>query len=68
MLLTIALALAAPISCTDVKRICRACPTGGSNAGCSNIGIACQPSIRICRQKDGMTVPANGTSTKKRGS
>lgn len=67
MLLTIALALAAPTSCTDVKRVCRACPTGGTSARCSNIGIACQPSIRICLRKDGINVPASETAAKKRG-
>ncbi|MEG8039945.1 hypothetical protein QP166_11570 [Sphingomonas sp. LR60] len=64
MLLMMALALAVPTSCTDVKRVCRACPIGGNAARCSNIGIACQPSIRICRTE----TLARSTSTKKRGS
>lgn len=67
MLLTMALALATATSCTDVKRVCRACPSGGNVAQCSNIGIACQPSIRICRAKNRAVVPVPSTSARKRG-
>ncbi len=47
LFLTLALAAAAP-TCTDVKQQCRACPTAGSVKGCSTVGIACQPTRRIC--------------------
>lgn len=68
MLLTLALAVTVPTSCTDVKHVCRACPSGGNVARCSNIGIACQPTIRICRPKGGITTPAPGTLAKRRRS
>jgi hypothetical protein len=45
--LTLAL-LSAPSTCTEVKQQCRACPTAGSVKGCSTVGIACQPTRRIC--------------------
>ena len=45
--LTLAL-LSAPSTCTEIKQQCRACPTGGSVKGCSTVGIACQPTRRIC--------------------
>lgn len=67
MLLTTALALAASTSCIDVKRVCRACPISGRGARCSTIGIACQPSIRICRPTDEPRAPVGRTSAKKRG-
>jgi len=51
MFVTMALTLATTTSCTDVKRVCRACPVGENITRCSTIGIACQPSIRICRPK-----------------
>lgn len=51
MLLTLALALALPTTCFNVKHVCRACPPGAPAARCSNNGIACQPSIRICRPR-----------------
>ena len=45
--LTLAL-LAAPSTCTEIKQQCRACPTAPSVKGCSTVGIACQPTRRIC--------------------
>lgn len=45
--LTLAL-LSAPSTCTEVKQQCRACPTAGGVKGCSTVGIACQPTRRIC--------------------
>ena len=45
--LTLALVSASP-TCTEIKQQCRACPTGGSAKGCSTVGIACQPTRRIC--------------------
>ena len=53
MLLALALALkvTAPQGCTDVKNECRVCTTRDGKRVCSNIGIACQPSIRICDPK-----------------
>ncbi|MFD1949326.1 hypothetical protein ACFSGX_00920 [Sphingomonas arantia] len=55
MLLTLALMLAAPQLCTDIKRECRACTTVAGRRTCSNIGTACQPSTRICRPKETAT-------------
>lgn len=51
MLMLATLALASPQTCTDVKRECRACKIIKGKQRCSNIGIACQPSIRVCRPK-----------------
>jgi hypothetical protein len=51
MLWMMTLALASPQACTEVKRECRACTTAAGKKRCSNIGIASQPSIRICRPK-----------------
>lgn len=45
--LTLAL-MSAPSTCTEIKQQCRACPTAGSVKGCSTVGIACQPTRRIC--------------------
>ena len=45
--LTLAL-LSAPSTCTEIKQQCRACPTAGSVKGCSTVGIACQPTRRLC--------------------
>ena len=67
MLMMMALALAVPTSCTDVKHVCRACPAGGDITRCSVIGTICQPSIRICRPNNRMTGPARATSARKRG-
>ncbi len=47
LFLTLALVSASP-TCTDIKQQCRACPTGGSVGACSTVGIACQPTRRIC--------------------
>lgn len=49
--LALALTAAAPPGCTDVRQECRACTTRDGKRVCSNIGIACQPSIRICHAK-----------------
>ena len=54
MLTILALMLASPQVCADVKRQCRACTVSKGEKRCSNIGIACQPSIRVCRHKDGV--------------
>lgn len=48
MLITLALLFAGPQSCTETRQECRACPTVGGKRRCSNIGIACQPSVRVC--------------------
>lgn len=45
--LTLAL-LSAPSTCTEIKQQCRACPTAPNVKGCSTVGIACQPTRRIC--------------------
>jgi hypothetical protein len=47
LFLTLAL-LSAPSTCTEIKQQCRACPTAPSVNGCSTVGIACQPTRRIC--------------------
>ena len=47
LVLTLAL-LSAPVSCTEIKQQCRACPTADIIKGCSAVGIACQPTRRIC--------------------
>ena len=47
LFLTLALASALP-TCTDIRQQCRACPTGGNVGACSTVGIACQPTRRIC--------------------
>jgi hypothetical protein len=64
MLFIMALALASPQACTEVKRECRVCTTAAGKKRCSNIGIACQPSIRICRPK-GKARPAKSTESRK---
>lgn len=64
MLMIVALMLAAPQNCTVVKQQCRACTSSNGKQLCSNIGIACQPSIRICRPKDTKT-PSNGPKLAK---
>lgn len=51
MLMMLVLMLVGPETCTTVKQECRACTTNGGKQICSNIGIACQPSVRICRSK-----------------
>lgn len=68
MLMMMALALAVPTSCTDVKRVGRACRVGGDVTRCSIIGIACQPSIHICRPNNRMTGSLRGTVARKRPS
>ena len=40
--------VSAPSTCTEIKQQCRACPTQRSIKGCSTVGIACQPTRRIC--------------------
>ena len=45
--LTLALVTASP-TCTEIRQQCRACPAAGSVKGCSTVGIACQPTRRIC--------------------
>lgn len=47
ILLSLALVSASP-TCTEIRQQCRACPTEGSVKGCSTVGIACQPTRRIC--------------------
>ncbi|MBB5728918.1 hypothetical protein [Sphingomonas prati] len=64
MLLTLALMLATPQLCTEVKRECRACTTVDGKRTCSNVGTACQPSTRICRPKATAT-PADRPKTTK---
>ncbi len=64
MLTTFLLFLSASQGCTDVKQQCRACTKVSGKEQCSSIGIACQPSLRICRPKDAR-MPMNGTKTTK---
>ena len=47
LFLTLAL-VSAPSTCTEIKQQCRACPAEGSINGCSTVGIACQPTRRVC--------------------
>jgi len=49
MLMIVALVLATPQVCTDVAKVCRACTAKDGKTVCSDIGIACQPKLRICR-------------------
>ncbi|MFV0623129.1 hypothetical protein ACBY01_03830 [Sphingomonas sp. ac-8] len=52
-MLALLLALAAnPQHCTDVPQQCRACTVVAGRQQCSTIGIACQPTKRICRPAD----------------
>jgi hypothetical protein len=60
MLLTLVMLLAAPDGCVDVKQQCRACTSSDSKQGCSNIGIACQPSRRICQPE--IAIPVSDRS------
>jgi hypothetical protein len=60
--LTLALVSASP-TCTEIKQQCRACPTEGSVKGCSTVGIACQPTRRICEPP----APANIAPRADRG-
>lgn len=64
MLTTFLLILSASQNCTNVKQQCRACTTVGGKERCSNIAIACQPSLRICRSKDAR-MQMNGTKIVK---
>ncbi|MCK8456361.1 hypothetical protein [Sphingomonas faeni] len=61
--LTLMLVSASP-NCTEIKQQCRACPTGGSAKGCSTVGIACQPTRRICEPAP----PAKTATRPDRGS
>lgn len=54
ILLSLAL-VSAPPTCTEIRQQCRACPTEGSVKGCSTVGVACQPTRRICEP----AAPAN---------
>ena len=54
MLLSLMMLLSAPAGCIDVKQQCRACVIREGKQRCSNIGIACQPSLRVCKPKGGM--------------
>jgi len=56
MLLMMLMLLAAPEACVDVKQQCRACTFSDGKQRCSNIGIACQPSRRICQPQGGIPV------------
>lgn len=64
MLTTFLLILSASQGCTDVKQQCRACTKASGKEQCSNIGIACQPALRICRPKDAR-MQMNGAKTTK---
>lgn len=64
MLVMMALMLASPQGCTDVKRECRACMAADGQRRCSNIGIACQPVVRICRGKDRKVSAGRSVATK----
>ncbi len=64
MLLTLAILLAAPEGCVDVKQQCHACTSSDSKQRCSNIGIACQPSRRICQPKGAIPI-SNRTKVQK---
>jgi hypothetical protein len=52
MLATLVLLLLAPRQCTDVKRECRTCTVVEGKRRCSNIGIACQPTARLCYARE----------------
>jgi hypothetical protein len=43
--------LATQTECVAVRQQCRACPTGKSPQGCSSVGIACQPTRRLCEPR-----------------
>ncbi|MBC3942682.1 hypothetical protein [Sphingomonas albertensis] len=62
ILLSLALVYASP-TCTETRQQCRACPTEGSVKGCSTVGIACQPTRRICEP----VAPANIATRPGRG-
>ena len=57
MLMTLMLMLIAPQGCTEIKRQCCACTSGSGTPNCSTIGIACQPSTRLCRSRDTRASP-----------
>jgi hypothetical protein len=57
MVVFLALALASSQICTDVKQQCQACTSSHGTQRCSNIGIACQSSIRVCQPKDATKLP-----------
>ncbi len=63
MLITVAVLLASAQTCTDVKRECRACAVTNGKRRCSNIAIACQPSVRVCEPK--INSPSAPVSTPK---
>lgn len=42
--------LSAPLPCVAIEQQCRACPTDGKQ-GCSSVGIACQPSRKVCERR-----------------
>jgi hypothetical protein len=48
MLLLVFALLSTPQPCVEIKQQCRACPTD-SKLGCSSVGIACQPTRRLCQ-------------------
>jgi len=52
MLMTFALLVAGAQNCSEVKQQCRTCVLSNGKQQCSNIGIACQPSLRLCRPKE----------------
>lgn len=49
MLISVLAILASSPTCTDVPHQCRACKIDGTVKRCSNIGIACQPVVRVCK-------------------
>lgn len=66
MLVALALLLASTQACEDIRKECRICPASGDKSRCSNIGIACQPSIRICRRSNGAIPPDRPKTMKRR--
>jgi hypothetical protein len=60
-----ALLLATPQTCTMIEQPCRACTTIDGKRQCSNVGIACQPKVRICRPKGDMGGPARQQTLRK---
>lgn len=65
MLLTLAILLAAPGGCVEVKQQCRACTSSDGKQRCSHTGIACQPSRRICQPKN--AIPVSNSSKVMKG-